>query len=305
MLGVMPRRLPPLNAMRAFEAAARHGAIARAAEELAVTPSAVSEQVRLLEARLGVKLFHRRAQGVALTSEGAALLPGLTDAFDRLAAVSDSLGERRRRTRVALSLLPSLAAAWLVPRLPQLRVDLPGIELHVRAERQIVDFAREDVDVAIRFGAGPFRDLVAQRLMGESVFPVCSPALAHGPRPLRGFADLQRHTLLHDIDAPRQPWLSWQAWFARAGLAPSAASSGLFFNDSMVILSAAIDGQGIALGRGPMVHEHLARGRLVRVLEQEWPAEWSYWAVAPQGHMRRPAVRDLVEWLKAQAATSS
>ncbi|WP_374370689.1 LysR family transcriptional regulator, partial [Piscinibacter sp.] len=130
----MPRRLPPLNAMRAFEAAARHGAIAKAAEELAVTPSAVSEQVRLLEARLGVKLFHRRAQGVTLTSEGAALLPGLTDAFDRLAAVSDSLGERRKRTRVAVSLLPSLAAAWLVPRLPALRVDLPGIELHVRAD---------------------------------------------------------------------------------------------------------------------------------------------------------------------------
>jgi LysR family glycine cleavage system transcriptional activator len=301
----MPRRLPPLNAMRAFEAAARHGAIAKAAEELAVTPSAVSEQVRLLEARLGVKLFHRRAQGVTLTSEGAALLPGLTDAFDRLAAVSDSLGERRKRTRVAVSLLPSLAAAWLVPRLPALRVDLPSIELHVRAERQIVDFAREDVDVAIRFGAGPFRDLVAQRLMGESVFPVCSPALAYGSRPLRSFADLQRHTLLHDIDAPGQPWLSWQTWFAREGLAPAAAATGLFFNDSMVILSAAIDGQGVALGRGPMVHEHLAHGRLVRVLDREWPADWSYWIVAPPGHMRRPAVRDFVEWLKVQAAAST
>lgn len=301
----MPRRLPPLNALRAFEAAARHGAIAKAAEELSVTPSAVSEQVRLLEARLDVKLFHRRAQGVTLTSEGAALLPGLTDAFDRLAAVGESLGERRKRTRVAVSLLPSLAAAWLVPRLPALRVDLPGIELHVRAERLLVDFTREDVDLAIRFAAGPFRDVVAQRLMGETVFPVCSPTLAYGRRPLRSFNDLRRHTLLHDTDAhPRQAWMSWPAWFAREGLPPAAASSGLFFNDSMVILSAAIDGQGVALGRGPMVHEHLARGRLVRVLEREWPAEWSYWAVAPQSHMRRPAVRDFVEWLKAQATTS-
>ena len=217
----MPRRLPPLNALRAFEAAARHGAIAKAAEELSVTPSAVSEQVRLLEARLDVKLFHRRAQGVTLTSEGAALLPGLTDAFDRLAAVGESLGERRKRTRVVVSLLPSLAAAWLVPRLPELRVDLPGIELHVRAERLLVDFTREDVDLAIRFASGPFRDLEARRLMGETVFPVCSPTLAYGQRPLHRFNDLRRHTLLHDTDAhPRQPWMSWPAWFAREGLPP-------------------------------------------------------------------------------------
>ncbi|MBL8675314.1 MAG: LysR family transcriptional regulator, partial [Rhodospirillales bacterium] len=211
----MPRRLPPLNALRAFEAAARHGGIARAADELGVSPSAVSEQVRLLELRLGAPLFRRRARGVTLTPEGAALLPGLSEGFDRLASASEGVGDRRRRGRVSVSLLPSLAAAWLVPRLRDLRAELPTIDLHVKAQRHIVDFAREDVDIAIRFGAGPHRDLWSAPLMGEIVFPVCSPALAHGPRPPRTVADLRRFTLLHDVDAfPRQPWMSWPAWFA-------------------------------------------------------------------------------------------
>ncbi len=226
----MPRRLPPLNALRAFEAAARHQSMVAAAAELGVTPAAVSEQVRGLETRLRTPLFQRGARGIVLTEEGRAFLPGLSDGFDRLAWASEAIHERRVRGRVGISLLPALAAGWLVPRLPDLRRALPGVDLLIRTERRLIDFAREEVDLAIRFGPGPFRGLEARRLMYEDVFPVCAPALAHGPRAPKVLGDLAEPgvALLHDIDAhPQQTWMDWRGWFRRAGLPESAAARGL------------------------------------------------------------------------------
>jgi LysR family transcriptional regulator, glycine cleavage system transcriptional activator len=300
----MVRRLPPLNAVRAFEAAARHGGFAPAAAELNVTPAAISQQVKALEETLGLKLFRRLARGLVLTDAGRAYLPGLSDGLDLVAQATTQIRGRTSSGLVTISVLPALAAGWLVPRLARFRQLHPGVDIAVRAERRLVDFAREDVDLAIRFGRGNFKDFVAHHLMDETVFAVASPRLLHGAVPLSEFADLRRHVLLHDVDAhPQQPWMSWRAWFAREGLAESDAARGLFFNDSLVLLAAAVAGQGVALGRGPHLGEHLAAGRLVRLFEKTWRAEWSYYVVAPPSHAARPPVRHFIDWLRHEATS--
>ncbi len=300
----MVRRLPPLNAMRAFEAAARHGGFAPAAVELNVTAAAISQQVKSLEATLGLKLFRRLARGLVLTDAGRAYLPGLSGGLDLLAQATTQIRGRSSSGVVTISVLPAFAAGWLVPRLARLRRLHPGLDVVVHAERRLVDFAREDVDLAIRFGRGPFKDLVAHKLMDETVFPVASPRLLHGATPLTSFADLRRHVLLHHADAdPLQPWMSWRAWFAREGLAESEAARGLFFDDSLVLLAAAVAGQGIALGRGPHLGEHLAAGRLVRLFTANWRAEWSYYVVTPPAHAARAPVRQFIAWLRGEASS--
>jgi len=299
----MRRRLPPLNALRAFEAAARHGSFALAAEELGVTAAAVSQQVKGLEAELKVDLFRRLPRGLLLTTAGRAYLPGLSEGFDRLAAATAHIREGEASGVVTLTSLASFAAGWLVPRLGRFRQQYPGIELRIDTTRRLVDFAREDVDLAIRFGAGPFKGLQSIPLLQEELFPVASPALLRGGGPpLQRFADLLQHQLLHDIDAhPSQPWMSWRNWFAREGLDPALAERGLSFTDSNVLMAAAIAGQGVALGRAPHLGEQLARGHLVRLFEQSWLAEWRYYIVAPAAQLQRPPVQALVSWLQEEA----
>lgn len=299
----MRRRLPPLNALRAFEAAARHGSFALAAEELGVTAAAISQQVKGLEAELQVDLFRRQPRGLLLTNAGHAYLPGLSEGFDRLAAATAHIREGAASGVVTLTCLASFAAGWLVPRLGRFRQQYPGIELRIDTSRRLVDFAREDVDLAIRFGAGPFKGLQAIPLLQEELFPVASPALLRGGGPpLQRFADLLQHQLLHDSDAhPAQPWMSWRNWFAREGLDPAAADRGLSFTDSNVLMAAAIAGQGVALGRAPHLGEQLARGHLVRLFDQSWLAEWRYFIVAPTAQLQRPPVQALVSWLQEEA----
>lgn len=299
----MRRRLPPLNALRAFEAAARHGSFALAAAELGVTAAAISQQVKGLEGLLQVALFRRQARGLTLTDAGRAYMPSLSDALDRMAAATARLKEGGASGLVTVTTLASFAAGWLVPRLARFRAAYPGIALRIDTSRRLVDFAREDVDLAIRFGAGPFKGLQAVPLLGEEVFPVASPALLHGGPPLHRFADLAHHQLLHDVDAqPSQPWLSWPAWFEREGLSPGLAERGLQFTDSNVLVAAAVAGQGVALGRAPHLGEHLAKGRLVRLLDESWTAEWRYWVVAPAAQFRRPLVQAFVDWLQSEVS---
>lgn len=300
----MRRRLPPLNALRAFEAAARHGSFALAAEELGVTAAAVSQQVKALEAELQVELFRRQPRGLLLTNAGHAYLPGLSEGFDRLAAATAHIREGAASGVVTLTCLASFAAGWLVPRLGRFRQQYPGIELRIDTSRRLVDFAREDIDLAIRFGAGPFKGLQAIPLLQEELFPVASPALLRGGGPpLQRFADLAQHQLLHDSDAhPSQPWMTWRNWFLREGLDPALADRGLSFTDSNVLMAAAIAGQGVALGRAPHLGEQLARGHLVRLFDQSWLAEWRYFIVAPAAQLQRPPVQALVSWLQEEAA---
>lgn len=210
---------------------------------------------------------------MVLTETGARLLPALTEAFDRVAEATTGLSARAPSGIVTITMLPALAAGWLVPRLSRFRRAYPEIDIVLRTDRRLMDFSREDIDVAIRFGRAPIRSL----------------------------ADLAGEVLLHDIDAhPTQWWMSWRAWFAAAGLRESLAARGLSFSDSSVLIAAAVAGQGIALGRLPMLEEHLVEGHLVPVLSEVKRAEWSYWLVAPASHFARAPVRAFRDWLLAE-----
>lgn len=293
----MPRRLPPLNALRAFEASARLGSFVAAAAELNVSAAAVSQHVRRLERYLDTTLFQRLARGLVLTEEGRAYWPELAAGFALLGESTARLRAQRTDGVLTLTTLAAFANGWLLPRLPRFRERAPRIEIVLRTGRTLADFRREDVDLAIRFAPGPGRGLHGERLCGEELFPVASPALFGGGRTPDTLAALAAYPLLHDIDAhPEQPWMSWRAWFERAALDTTHALRGLQFTDSIVLIGAAVAGLGVALGRGPHVAELLARGQLVRLTQESWRAPWSYFFVAPPAHFRRPIVRAFVDW---------
>jgi LysR family glycine cleavage system transcriptional activator len=298
----MPRRLPPLNALRAFEASARLGSFVAAAGELHVSAAAVSQQVRRLEHYLDTALFNRLARGLVLTEEGRDYLPELTAGFALLGESTARVRAQRTGGVLTLTALAAFANGWLLPRLARFRERAPRIAVVLRSSRSLADFKREDIDLAIRFAPGPGRGLHGELLCGEELFPVASPALFAGSHMPDTLAALAAYPLLHDVDAhPEQPWMSWRAWFERAGLDAARAARGLQFTDSIVLIGAAAAGLGVALGRGPHVAPLLARGQLVRVTRETWRAPWSYYLAAPQAHFRRPVVRAFVDWALAEA----
>jgi LysR family glycine cleavage system transcriptional activator len=300
----MPRRLPPLNSLRAFEAAARLGSFTAASRELRVTSSAISQQVLVLERYLGARLFKRLPRGLVLTATGRTYLPELTSGFDGLAEATRRLRAGDVGGLLTVTTLPAFATGWLLPRLHRFRERYPRIELVLRTDRVVLDFRRDDIDLAIRFtGTSPTADLRAIPLLEEELFPVASPSLVSSARlPLR-IADLADLPLLHDTDAgPSQPWLGWRGWFARDGLDVSPTLRGMRFSDSIVMISAAIAGLGVAIGRSPHIEGHLARGQLVRLTSTSWKAEWSYHLVGPAATFARPNARAFVEWAQAEAA---
>ena len=294
----MVRHLPPLNALRAFEAAARHLSFTRAAEELHVTPAAVSHQVKALEDQLGIRLFRRLVRGLVLTDAGRAYLPGLTEGLDALARATDTLRETGLKGLLTVSALPSLATRWLVPRLAGFGRLYPDIDVAVRADHHVVDFTSEDVDCAIRHGRGRYPGLRTDLLMTEEIFPVCSPKLLEGPRPLRRMEDLRHHTLLHDAVAlPHEPWLTWAAWLRAAELTGVNPNRGPSFSDSNMLLQAAVAGQGVALGRTALTIDDLRAGRLVRPLPVSRPADCANYLVAPEATADQPKIAAFRAWL--------
>jgi len=298
----MARRLPPLNALRAFEASARLGSFVAAAAELHVSAAAVSQQVQRLERYLDTRLFNRLARGLVLTEEGRDYVPELTAGFALLGESTARLRSQRTGGVLTLTTLAAFANGWLLPRLARFRERAPRIEVVLRTGRSLTDFKREDIDLAIRFAPAPTRGLQGELLCGEELFPVASPALFGGKRMPATLAALAEYPLLHDVDAhPEQPWMSWRAWFERAGLDPVRAARGPQFTDSVVLIGAAVAGLGVALGRGPHVAPLLARGQLVRVTRESWRAPWNYFLVAPSTHFRRPVVRAFVDWALAEA----
>ncbi len=297
----MTRHLPPLISLRAFEAAARHGSFVRAGAELALTPAAISHHVKLLEAHLQVALFTRLARGLRLTEAGRACLPGLSSGFDALEHAITGIRAERLAGPLVISVLPSFAAGWLIERLPRFRTRHPEIDLHVRADVAIVDLDRDGVDLAVRYGTGRFPGLRAVQLLREEVFPVCAPGLVGGVRPPRRFADLRRHTLLHDSGARRnEPWINWGPWLRDAGLEDIDLARGLHFTDSAVLYQAAIAGHGIAIGRSVLVGGHLAAGRLVKPLGTPRVVTHAYYAVTRA--RVTPKVDACVRWLLEEAA---
>ncbi|HYF06664.1 MAG TPA: transcriptional regulator GcvA [Acetobacteraceae bacterium] len=292
----MPRRLPSLNALKAFEAAARHESFTRAAEELCVTQGAVSHQVKALEAGLGLRLFDRGSQGLTITEAGRAYLEVVRDAFDRIAFGTERLLERQGAGTLTVSTSPNFAAKWLVHRLGRFAETHPGIELRVSASLQHVDFAREDVDLAIRHGDGSWPTLHATRLCAETLFPVCSPALLRGRHALRTPPALKHHTLLHINDRR-----AWEQWVEHAGVKGLDLAKGPIFNQASMAIDAAVDGQGVTLARSALAAWDLIAGRLVRPFGPDLPVPFAYWIVGPKATAELPKIVAFRTWLLAEA----
>ncbi|MBI3503845.1 MAG: transcriptional regulator GcvA [Proteobacteria bacterium] len=289
------RRLPPLNALRAFEAAARNGGFTAASRELSVSPAAISQHVASLEAHLGVKLFRRLARGLALTDAGRAYLPGLEEGFATLAAATGALRGRPRAGKLVVSALPSFATGWLVSRLPSFRRRYPEIDVVLRSEWRLVDFAREAVDLAIRYTKEPPASLRADRLLPEALYLCAAPALA---QKLRRPADLATATLLHDSSIERsEPRLGWEPWLELLGLPRALAARGPGFSDSSALFVAARLGQGVAVGRSVPLADDIAAGRLVRLFDLELPSGFAYWIVAPKAGAEDPRVAAFRSWV--------
>lgn len=293
----MTRRLPPLNALKAFEAAARHESFTRAADELSVTQGAVSHQVKGLEERLGLKLFHREAQGLAITTAGREYLDVVRDALDRIALGTDRLLQRQNTGTLTVSTSPNFAAKWLVHRLGRFAEAHPTIDLRVSATLHHIDFAREDIDVAVRHSDGSASGLDVTRLCTEELFPVCSPALMQGDKPLRRPADLVHHPLLHLDD--RQ---DWSKWLVAAGVSGLDMSRGPVLNQASMVIDAAVDGQGVALARTALATGDLISGRLIRPFSLALPVAYAYWIVCPKATAGLPKIETFRNWLLAEAA---
>ncbi len=301
------RRLPPLNAVRAFEAAARHLTFEQAGDELGVTAGAVAQQVKALEAWAGLPLFRRLpSRGVALTPLGRLYGAAAGEALDALAEATARLLKPGAAPALTVSTIPSFAANWLIPRLGSLKAVHPEIDLRVQISTELTEFGREEVDVAIRLGKGRYPGLRADFLMEETFFPVCSAALAQDPaRPIREPADLARHTLLHE-EAPAIPgYVTWERWLASAGVAGAADTSrGPRFSHTFLALQAAASGQGVALATSVLVGEALEAGRLVRPLAHEVRGEHGYWLVCPEAAAQRPGVAAFRAWILREAGGS-
>ena len=302
----MTRKLPSLNALRAFEAAARHLSVTKAADELNVTPAAVSHQVKALEEQLGVTLFRRLNRALMLTDAGQLFLPGLRDGFDRLAEAADKVRAECEGGTLAVSVGPSVAAKWLVPRLDRFRAAHPDIDLRIDATDRLANFAREDIDVAIRYGPGRYPGLRVDQLFAQEVFPVCSRKLCEGPPPLREPGDLRHHTLLHvDWRTQDETWPNWRMWLLTAGVEGVEPTRGPKFSQESMVVQAAIEGHGVALASSVLVADDLAAGRLCKPFTLSLPIRFAYYVVAPEAAADRPKVAAFRAWILAEAKRES
>ena len=293
----MTARLPSLNGLRAFEAAARHLSFTLAAAELNVTQTAISHQIRRLEEELGIRLFIRQNRALALTSEARDYLPGVRAAFNDLRLATDRLLRKDDDKVLTISTLASLAAKWLLPRLTDFQEAHPGIDVRITTSTSLVDFQRDDVDAAIRYGRGQWPGLRADWLMADELFPVCSPSLLRGDRPLQRPEDLRGYPLLHTSNANSD---DWRLWLTAAGLPVDIAKQpGITFDMIFMTIQAAIDGIGVAMGRTSYVQDDIAKGRLVVPFKIALPADAGFYLVSPEGRREAPKLAAFREWMIA------
>ncbi len=287
------RQLPPLNAVRTFEAAARHLSFNNAAGELNITPSAVSHQVKTLEEYLGVKLFHRLNRQVALTTEGGEYLPPLRAALDQIDGATRRVLAASKSGPLVISVAPSFATRWLVPRLPGFQIAHPDIEVRPIIAVKLADFESSDTALAVRFGQGDWPGLTAHKLMTEDVMPVCSPELLEVGPPLAVPGDLARHTLLHVI--PRMG--EWRSWLSIAGVTDVDPERGPRFENVSMAIDAAINGLGLAVTDRRLVEHDLERGRLIAPFDIELPVNGGYYLVYPEDRGGDPRIAAFRDWL--------
>lgn len=296
-------RLPALNALRAFEAAARHLSFTRAAEELNVTPGAISQQIRQLEEFAGAPLFRRTGRQVLLTEAGQAALPLLTGAFEMMSEAVHHMRAPSRRDRLMISSAPSFAAKWLAHRLDRFQGDNPEAEVWVSADLALTDFNSTDIDLAIRYGKGVYDGLRSEKILSESVLPVCSPDLLEGPNPLRSPADLANHVLLHDEGPENDPSCpDWASWLAARSVTSVDPRRGPRFNQSALVVEAAAAGRGVALAKRAIAASDLERGRLIAPFaDGSADIDFAYYIVWPKWRTPSKLARSFITWLKAEA----
>jgi LysR family transcriptional regulator, glycine cleavage system transcriptional activator len=296
------RRLPPLNALRAFEAAARHLNFSRAADELSVTPGAVSQQIQNLEDYVGVALFKRTPKGLLLTDPAQIALPALREAFDRLAEAASMLTAAVDGRRLTVTVPPSFASKWLLPRLGGFETLHPDVDVWVSAGMELTDFASGEVDLAIRYGGGRYPGLEVIRLMQETVIPVVSPELL-ADHPLENLGDLANAVLLHDgsPDAD-ESCPDWTMWLAARGVKGVDGARGPRFNQSSLVIEAAVGGRGVALAKRALAQADLDAGRLVAPFQIATAVDFAYYLVHPKTKGRLPQVRAFITWITAEAA---
>ncbi|WP_431825606.1 transcriptional regulator GcvA [Burkholderia sp. F1] len=288
----------PLQALRTFVEVGQRGSVKAAAQALHVTPGAVSQQIRLLEDRLGVALFERARQGVRLTEAGAGVHPSLRDAFAQIDAAVDALEAIKARQTLTVSTVATFAASWLVPRLGRFNARHPHIEVRVEATSALVDLRRDRVDVALRHGLGRYPGLEVTRLMAPVLVPVASPGLVAKGLMVGNPGDCLNYPLLHDSDRA-----DWPLWFAAHGVPDDPrAARGTAFEDDFLLIRAAEAGQGLALVPEVYAREEIAAGRLVQVLDRPWPARFAYYAVTRPDAAQRPVVRAFMDWIVEEAA---
>lgn len=289
------RRLPNLAALRAFEAAARHQNFSRAAEEIHLTHGAISHQVRALEEELGVALFVRHGKRIMITPDGEQFAGKIRQALQDLSDAADLLKNRNQQKRLGITALPSFAARWLSPRLGRFIEHYPDLEVSLQSSSHMNDYQRESIDVGIRFGLGNYPGMISELLMGDYYYPVASPHF-HGGQLPQTPAELASMQLLRCDGEP------WEPWFRAAGLDNEEPSSGLVFQDSSMLARAAVEGQGIALGRHIIVQPDIKAGLLQRLFDIDIPCEVAYYLVYPEEALQKPQVRAFREWLLNEIA---
>jgi LysR family glycine cleavage system transcriptional activator len=298
----MNTHLPPLSALRAFEAAARHMSFSKAATELHVTPAAISHQIHALEEDLGIRLFHRMNRSIELTASARILFPGLSEAFAGIQSSVRRLRAHNDTGTLTVTASPSFAAKWLVLRLHRFQEQCAEVDVRISATDEVVDLTKGDFDIAVRYGAGQYPGLDVELLFTDEVFPACSPQLLATGAPLRTPDDLSLHNLIHDQTVERDPLVpTWPMWLKAAGVKNVPAAAGLSFNNMHLALDAAIAGHGVVLAHSAIAAADLAAGRLVRLFTLALPDQFAYYIVTAPGALERPKVRAFRNWLRCEA----
>jgi LysR family transcriptional regulator, glycine cleavage system transcriptional activator len=299
-------RLPPLTALRAFEAVARKLSFARAAEELHVTKAAVAQQVRALEQEIGAPLVERSGRGLALTEAGAAGAPGLAEGFATLARAARAMREAKGRRFLVINSSPSFAATWLVGRIGKFKTRHPEIDVLLDANPTEDTLDSSTTDAMIRWGAGDFPGLATTLLFKEDVFPVCSPKLVGGDKALRSPEDLARHTLLHlEWSSAYPSWPTWSDWLKAAGATNVEARHGVWFNNMAMAIRAAVQGQGVALTSFAIAADELAAGRLLAPFSTSVSTPFGYYFLCRREDAQAPRIKALLDFLIEEAALSA
>jgi LysR family transcriptional regulator, glycine cleavage system transcriptional activator len=286
------RRLPPLNSLKCFEAAGRLLSFTDAASELNVTQAAISHQIKVIENFLGVSLFDRYPRRLTLTDQGRALLPEVIEAFDQVSLAVAAISREQFSNVLNVRLAPSFAAKWLSPRLKYFWLQYPEVDLRLYHAHAAVDFEREEIDIAVTYGKGDWPGVAVEKLLSLDFFPVCSPTFLRNDKPLNLIDNLRYYALMHDAD-----YECWGDWLKLAGIDHIDAKRGTVIDDTNVLIQAAIDGQGVALGSSRFVEDLLDSGRLIRPFDITLVNDFAYYVVYPEAHLKNPAVRAFKDWL--------